>query len=286
MKLKVNYSREISLLSKLILLMLIVLLGSCEKCNDPCDIDCDNYDPCCGQSHADASFTIYELLNGLTPTVEREGYTVTPMATDTILRFNTALMKADFAADYYEWTIGDDPRTWNTREVALNFGVQFYMPIPITLKVAKAVDKSCFPDAKDTVTFQRTLVVVPKEDSKVVGRYEGALRSAPSKPNFLQIKDTVDRYGSLRYGHAGIIPSCNMPAPTLGHFYVGYRSFYLDSRPTSIGCCFGLNGYGKLQQDGSLSMKLVHHPFNPADSCIWSFNDADIIDEFSANKTL
>jgi DNA-binding cell septation regulator SpoVG len=210
------------------------------------------------------------------------------MATDTILRFNTALMKADFEADYYEWTIGDDPRTWNTREVALSFGVQFYMPIPITLKVAKAVDKSCFPNAKDTVTFQRTLVVVPEEDTKVVGRYEGVLLSSPSKPNFLEFKDSIHpRYGDPIYGHSGIIPTCDMPVPTRGHFNVGYRSFYLDTRPTSIGCCFGLNGYGKLQQDGSFSMKLVHHPFNPADSCIWGgIGDPTIIDEFSATKIL
>jgi len=276
-----------NLRSWLMPLMLLGLLamGSCEKCDDPCDIDCDNYDPCCGQSPADASFTIYELLNGLTPTVEREGYTVTPMATDTILRFNTALMKADFDADYYEWTIGDDPRTWNTREVALNFGVQFYMPIPITLKVAKAVDGSCFPNAKDTVTFQRTLVVVPSSTSKVLGgRYEGVLSSSPTKPNFLEIRDSLDRFNKRLYSFSGIVPTCNMPYQG-ADFSLGYRSFFIESRGTGLGCCYGLTGYGKIEFDGSFRMKMGHYPVRPSDPCFWSvINDTYLVDEFIGQK--
>jgi hypothetical protein len=268
-----------------LLVISLLAMGSCEKCDDPCDIDCDNYDPCCGQSPADASFTIYEVLNAPNPTKEREGYTVTPMATDTILRFNTALMEADFKADYYEWTIGDDPRTWNTREVALSFGVQFYIPIPITLKVAKAVDKSCFPDAKDTVTFQRTLVIVPEEDSKAVGRYEGFLNSAPAKPNFLDIQDSVDQYGDLLYGYTGIFPNCDMPNRGGGSFIPGYRSFYLYSQATKLGCCYGLTGYGKIALDGSFRMKMGHYPVRPPDSCFWSgLNDPYLIDEFIGQK--
>jgi hypothetical protein len=283
---KFKFIRLTRNLTLTVIVALTFSLNSCKKCNDPCNLDCDNYDPCCGQTAADASFTIFEVLNAPNPTVEREGYTVTPMATDTILRFNSALMKADFEADYYEWTIGDDPRTWNTREVILNFGVQFYMPIPITLKVAKAVDKSCFPNAKDTVTFQRTLVVVPSSTSKVLGgRYEGVLSSSPTKPNFLEIKDSLDRYDKRLYSFSGILPTCNMPYQG-ADFSLGYNSFFIYSRGTVLGCCYGLSGYGKLESNNRFTMKMASYPFNPVDACNWLAEDGPyVVDNFTGIKT-
>jgi len=259
-------------------------LSSCNKkeCQDPCKIDCENYDPCCGQTAADASFTIYEVVGGPIP----KEYSVTPMATDTILRHNSALFKADFEAEYYEWSIGTDPRTWNTREFSLSFrSVPDYAPIEVRLKVYKPTDKDCFPNSQDTVTAKRYLVVVPRADAKFVGRYEGYLSSTPSKPNFLEIEDSVDQYGNRLYGYRGIIPTCNMPNRGGGNIYSGYRSFYINSRGTKLGCCYGLSGYGKLLIDGSFTMQMASYPFNPTDTCFWSgINDPYVADVFNGEK--
>lgn len=283
MKLKVNFNREISLLSKLILVMIIVVLGSCEKCNDPCDIDCDNYDPCCGQSPADARFTIYEPVGGSLPNEGRDGFRVEHAATDTILQYNFALFKANFEADYYEWQVGNDPRVWNTREFSLRFAsVPVYTPIEIKLKVYKKTDKRCFPSASDTAVFSRKLYTAPADSSRVLGRFEGFLESKPSEPNFFELDIISDNWGDRRYAIAGITPKCNADQINGGleNLDLGYKSFYINTRGTKIGCCNGLTAFGVVNSSRELRMDFGIFPFNPSDTCEW-----DVIDDPFVNDT-
>ncbi len=53
--------------NKIALLMLVVILAfglnSCkDKCNDPADLDCENYNPCYGVEKTSAYFIVEESL--------------------------------------------------------------------------------------------------------------------------------------------------------------------------------------------------------------------------------
>ncbi|QNL21025.1 hypothetical protein HZR84_03410 [Hyphobacterium sp. CCMP332] len=257
-----------------------------EDCEDPCNVDCNNYDPCCGQTKSDASFTIYELLgNGPKPS---DGFESKDVATDTILNSNFALFRADFEADYYEWSVGTDPRVWNTREFSLRFGLPNYTPIPITLKVYKESDKTCFPNNSDTAVFTRLLITVPKDSSRVLGRFEGYMESAPEEKNFFEIDTTTDFWGDRKYSIAGITPKCStssLGGGGLEDIQLGYRSFYLSSIGTKIGCCNGLSAFGVVDNNKNLLMDFGIFPFNPNDTCQWSvLNDPYVNDIFSGIK--
>jgi hypothetical protein len=257
-----------------------------DDCNDPCNMECDNYDPCCGQTKADASFTIYELLgNGPKPS---DGFESKDVATDTILNSNFALFRADFEADYYEWKVGTDPRVWNTREFALRFGFPHYTPIAVTLKAYKISDETCFPNENDTAVFTRQLITVPKDSSRVLGRFEGYLESAPDENNFFEIDTTTDFWGDREYSISGITPKCStssLAGGGLEDIHLGYRSFYLSTLGTSIGCCLGLSGFAHVDFNNKMVMEFGTYPPWSQDSCTWeSLDDPYIIDSFYGNK--
>lgn len=258
-----------------------------DDCDDPCNVDCDNYDPCCGQTKADASFTIYELLgNGPKPS---DGFEAKDVATDTILHLNFALFRADFDADFYEWTVGTDPRVWNTREFSLRFGFPHYTPIPVTLKAYKISDKTCFPNENDTAVFTRLLITVPKDSSRVLGRFEGYLESIPDENNFFEIDTTTDFWGDRKYAISGITPKCTTNSADNGGLfvYLGFRSFYLSSIGTKLGCCNGLSAFGVVNNNKDLLMDFGIFPFNPNDTCQWNgLNDPYLVDIFYGTKQL
>lgn len=286
MKAEKSTINKISSLCRLVLLLAIMGLGACKKCNDPCNIDCDNYDPCCGQTKADASFKIYELL-GNGPDPKRNGFEAKDVATDTIIFTNFARFKADYEAEYYEWRVGTDPRVWNDREFTLRFGLPYYTPIEVRLKVYKKTDKGCFPNASDTAVFTRKLYTAPRDSSRVLGRYEGYLESEPNQDNFFEIDTISDRWGDRGYAIAGINPKCSTNGVDNSGFYgyVGYRSFYITTEGTAIGCCNGLSAFGVVNNQTELNMDLAIYPFNPIDTCSWSsLNDPYDNDVFHGIK--
>lgn len=268
-------------------LLLTLGLGSCEKCNDPCDIDCDNYDPCCGQTKADASFKIYEILH-LMPEQSIDGFTGEEVATDTIVSLNAALFRADFEAEYYEWSVGSDPRVWNDREFTLKFRtVTPFTPVEIRLKVYKPTEKNCFPNASDTAYYKRTLVTVPRDSSLVMGRYTGYLDSKPNTLNFFEFIPEVHSSGRKGIRIKGIKPDCSLNLEISDPRYsVGYRSFFFSTRAIGVGCCLGLGGFGVINGENSqLNMDVGFYPPSSTDSCFWEGLNAPYLkDSFNGIK--
>lgn len=286
MKGKIGVWYKLRRLLMSVIILSLLGLGSCKKCDDPCNIDCDNYDPCCGQSKADASFKIYELL-GNGPNLERNGFEAKDVATDTIIFTNFARFRADYEADFYEWRVGTDPRVWNDREFTLRFGKPYYSPIEVRLKVYKKTDKNCFPNAGDTAEFIRKLYTAPKDSSKVLGHFEGYLENEPNKDNFFEIQSIRNQFNEIDYAIAGITPKCSTNGFDNGdlYTYIGYRSFYVSTEGTVIGCCHGLSAFGVVNSPNELSMDLGTYPLNPADTCSWSgLNDPYINDVFHGTK--
>jgi hypothetical protein len=269
-----------------LMLLSLLAMGSCEKCDDPCNIDCENYDPCCGQSRADASFKIYELLKQM-PIEDHLGFEGEDVATDTIIATNFALFKADHEAEYYEWRVGNDPRVWNDREFKLRFStIPFYTPVEVQLKVYKKTDQSCFPNVSDTAVFTRTLVTVPLDSSLMIGHFKGYLDSSPNDANFFELRPEMSQTGFESFNISGINPKCsiNLRDTPTSHA-IGYRSLYFNSRGVGPGCCLGLSGYGVLVSESQLVMHLGMFPADPVDSCDFSLlNDPYENDKFIGKK--
>ncbi|HBH05777.1 MAG TPA: hypothetical protein DDX92_04145 [Flavobacteriales bacterium] len=258
-------------------------LQTCKHCNDPTNPDCANYDPCWDQTQADASFTIYEVLQEM-PIQRLNGFTGEDAATDTIINWNTARFKADFEAEYYEWRVGDDPRVWNTREFTLKFrSIPTYFPVEVSLKVYKPTNRSCFPNSNDTAEFRRSIVTVPQDSSLMINRFEGYLESDPNRLNFFELEPEQHSSGRESFRLKGIFPKCSLNLEEGPSTYAfGYRSVFISTRGIGVGCCFHLSGYGVLSNNNRFEMEVGMLPFNPSDSCSSSLlNDPYLNDVFT-----
>ncbi len=122
------------------------ILNSCKHdcpCDDPTNSECSNYDPDYGKPTA--NFTIRQSIKPF-------GWAEKPEEIaefcDTIVAANSGVLftAKEENAHRYEWTIGEDNRTFTTREVALRFDDylddenNIWKPIPVKLKVVKVPD--------------------------------------------------------------------------------------------------------------------------------------------------
>ena len=79
----------------------LLLLNSCEKCDDPRNPECRNYDPCYNFKEANADFSINEFLSfGGTDTMYSE--------TDTILNINPVVFKPRNMNQKITWLLGSE----------------------------------------------------------------------------------------------------------------------------------------------------------------------------------
>lgn len=258
---------------------------SCKRCTDPCDPECKNYDPCCGQAPANAQFTIYEILQR-NPSMRYQGYEPKDVATDTIIFINVARFYADYEADYYEWRLDGDNRVWNTREFFLGFiNLPYYTPAEVTLKVYKPFDRSCFPNGQDTAIYKRTLYTVPFDSSKVYGTYNGYLKSQPNISRPFEIFNFKDMFGGKEDSIRGIFPYCSQGTNSALKSAMGYKSWFFTTKGTSLGCCYGLSGFAELKGADELEMTVGY--YNATDSCEYTvLNNAPYItDEFYGIKS-
>jgi hypothetical protein len=255
----------------LLFLFLVFITSSCKKCDDPCNRECDNYDPCCGVMETNASFKIYENIMWPGSNYTNLRIDNTQFATDTVVFLNTVTFKADYDAEYYQWKVGNDPREWNTKEFNLRFtSVPFYTPILVTLKVYNSSDKICNPDAQDTATFTRTLITVPRDSSLIYGRFDGYIVERPNELLFFELKQGLDNdpFNPPSDTVRTILPDCeivlNFDRPRLG-----YRNFYFWT-PHSDNCCYTITTYGELNGD-DIMIKFVHFDKKELEGfpCLW-----------------
>lgn len=162
----------------------LVFLSSCkddDDCPDHSNPACGNYDANYGKPSAD--FTMRQTL-------QPWGWTDKPEEIaefcDTIVRSNPGVLFTAKEEDAlrYEWTIGDDNRRFDTREVALNFNSylrdtnNIWKPIPIKLKVVKVPDAPHSP-ADSVYTSERFLVFA--DEFLWNGTFEGYFEHEPDK---------------------------------------------------------------------------------------------------------
>ena len=239
---------------------LTLLLAGCSKCDDPCNKECDNYDPCCEVRPNSASFKIYENVPWPGSNISSVRITNTEMATDTIIYTNSATFRADYDAEYYQWKVGSDTREWNTKEFSLGFrSVPHYTPVTVTLKVYNPTDKICNPEAEDTAVFTRTLVTVPRDSSLIFGRFDGYIEGSPSNPLFFELKRGVgnDPFNSPLDTVRTILTNCEIVLDSKKP-RLGYRNFYFWT-PMAGNCCYLITTYGEISRKDNITIKFVHH---------------------------
>ena len=163
----------------------LVFLNACKHdcipCEDPTNPDCSNYDPDYGKPTAD-----FTMRQSLKPFGWAEKPEEIAEFCDTIVAAHSGVLftAKEENALRYEWTIGDDSRTFNTREVALRFDDylqdpnNIWKPISVKLKVTKVPDSP--HDPTDSVyTMERFLVFA--NEFLWNGTFEGYFENEPNK---------------------------------------------------------------------------------------------------------
>jgi len=150
----------------------LFLVGFVCLFNCSCNGDPDP-DPCEDQIQNFGGFTIGEVITNY-------GDVDSVIVSDTVLTDNTIQFDADTIYSSYEWKVGDDPRTFNTKTFTLSF-TEPYASITVRLIAKWTPNKTCFPNDDDIDTVYRKLTVIDKELNPIFGQYTGALESKPSE---------------------------------------------------------------------------------------------------------
>lgn len=178
-------------------LLIISLLGiigigvsSCaEDCTDETNIDCTNYNPCHDAIETSADFRFGYIvgtqLNGLNHT----------FYTDTFLpRQRIAFFADDENAEYYEWKVGEDDRTWNTSSFSLQFDkadslILYSTPIKVRLITHRTPRNDCYTNDDGIDTSYRYIHFLRPTNS-FLGTWRGSLSENPNE--VYEIKLYVD----------------------------------------------------------------------------------------------
>lgn len=159
---------------RLLILLLVSVcilngLSSCkkEKCHDPSNKDCDNYDPCYGVKPVIAEI---KLSQRAAPSVQGElgklyldEQDIFPQAQ---IKFDTPLEGAN-----YTWIIGSEILT--SKSFERHFFSTPFGTYSVKLIVEKDPNKNCYPmdDGKDTLI--KTFEIVPICQLQSIGIYKG-----------------------------------------------------------------------------------------------------------------
>jgi hypothetical protein len=180
--------------------MVIFLSQSCkDKCNDPGNPECQNYNPCFGKSETSAEFIVEEDLLGFgLEGIWYKADSITPSFNNSV-RFS-ALNNADS----FIWTIGGG--VYNTKSVVLNSFIP-NSTVEITLIVFnKNPNVLCFPNDDGKDTFVRTICVWPRIKERIggvygytvltnpypiSGYYQGYYQSHPNQKTIVALFDSI-----------------------------------------------------------------------------------------------
>lgn len=151
-------------------LFAVLITAACckDKCSDPANPDCGNYDACYGKKPVSAAFKIQEILQR--PSLP-EGWGET-FDTDTVTTYAVQFTALEEGAEY-EWRIGSEVLKGKSI-TKTNFPING--TYPITLIVKKAPNKACFPsdDGRDTV-IRNMYMANWFIQSPLFGRFKGTV---------------------------------------------------------------------------------------------------------------
>jgi hypothetical protein len=261
----------------LLFLFFVFITSSCKKCDDPCNKECDNYDPCCGLTELTADFKIIENIHMGSDWIAFFG--IMEIETDTILQYNRAVFRASGEADEYEWVIGNDPRVWTEKEFFLSFGsLSHGEQVDITLTVRRTTNLTCLEDGVFEKSYTKTLTVYHQDSAKIFGEYLGRNQSYPETLIPASIRSTTTIGLPVGGGTIdGVIENCE--DIYFNHsFWLAYSHFYFTTRGNETPCCYMFYGRGYIDDKNRLVVDYSHFPLhkNHPVVCEWrSFYGVD-----------
>jgi len=143
-----------------LLTLSVSFVGSCKKCDDPCNKSCDNYDPCCNIQNVSAQFRVREGDRGFPPPQAWCDLLPTDTFNSSSVRFDIALGNPETST--YTWQIGQEqfPRTQKGFEIDFSDYLRqgnWESSIPITLTVKTPLN-ACWANPDDTsITLTRNI---------------------------------------------------------------------------------------------------------------------------------
>ena len=143
-------------------------ISSCRDCEDPTNPECSNYDPC--WDWIEPSFEMGTAYINRSEVVKFQG--------DTALYGNVYFEANIENAISYEWTIGTDTRTWDTKEFSLYFKygdslILRNQPILIQLIIHRRPNLICRPNDDGIDTISRYLHFRSNWEAAIWGKWEG-----------------------------------------------------------------------------------------------------------------
>ncbi|MGV3597098.1 MAG: hypothetical protein ACO1PI_04470 [Bacteroidota bacterium] len=190
-------------------LFVVVLIGyliffntSCkkEKCQDPTNPECENYDPCNGEKPVMAEIVLSQRAEPSSSGVLgklylNEGGDVFPRMQ---IRFHCPLEGAK-----YTWTLGAETITEQTFE--RNFFTVPYGVYTVKLIVEKTPNTNCYPSDDGFDTVIKTFEIVPVCELETIGTFKGKWDGVP------QSDSSVITFRSYR--DASYSDSCSFGLP-------------------------------------------------------------------------
>jgi hypothetical protein len=264
----------------LFFILYVLIFNSCKKTPEL-------YNDCEFKRPVSAAFLIGESVTG-------KFY-----ETDTIdIVSNSLLIKSTGGYDSIYWKIGDDQRTFNTRTVALQFGItEIGKTIIVKNSVQGKSDLKCFPNGKTSDIQEKSFTIVcvdsvqakslnvPYTKPKFLGKWSGS-NTDNSKDIFTvnmvnlgidpNLSDDTIFYGiriyNLPKGCGGKVnysqpdnSSCGGAAISPSYYahqpnQWGYAGFSMSVDPM-VGCCPGVNMFGYVYKNDSI--RIEYEILNP-----------------------
>lgn len=243
---------QVNRINTAVLIMLVVTLvfgvNACkDKCDDPTDMDCENYNPCYGKERTSAYFIVEESLGK--HWIECD--TIIGRGNLSAVRF-TALQEGDS----FIWNIGLE--TIHSKSfIRQGFPPNEHITVSLIV-INKNPNKKCYPldDGRDT--FNRVLYVwgsesywdetnkkyVVNSPLPIQGQYQGYFESNPRKQVIITLEDTVSACSKADVKSHILLKSINLPD---GYF----QSCYDDEN-----CGYFFGGWTKRAIAATLAMRV------------------------------
>ncbi len=215
-------------LTKLFALLLVILVSGCKKCED----DDISKDPCLEYKSTSANFKIEEEFKGKW------------FESDTVICNSDIHFTAEQAGPgySYEWHIGNDPRTFGTKQVMLFFSTPTVINVQLIVRRTPSIN--CDPDDDGIDTINKTMVAIEFFTGYpgtlypgFVGNYLGHYSNKPNEAITLSIRSSYFNtpvsdsiFEITNYP----INNCNDPQFRSFFFNYSFRAVRLYSGPSVI----------------------------------------------------
>lgn len=213
-----------------------ISISSCtEDCTDETNIDCPNYNPCHNAVETSANFRF-----GYTVSTQQGGINHT-FYTDTFVAGQRIRFFADDEnAEYYEWKVGVDDRTWNTASFSLQFDkadslILYNAPIEVRLITHRTPRHDCYPNDDGIDTSYRYIHFLRPTNS-FLGTWKGSLSENPNEiyeiklyvdSNFILVPHQGYNYDALYIDNLyNEQQPCNIRHMDNNSFHGYHRSYY------------------------------------------------------------